>query len=118
MVSEFNVWFSAVKAHPATARTQLMCLSKIFLGLCLCLLFALPSYGQKEDWLPITPQDLSVKEAPGAPNASAIQLYFADYIDDQEQTEFFYHRIKVLSEKGESYADVEVLVPPDCSISW
>lgn len=115
MVPDFNVLFSA-KAHPAAARTEPIRLPRIFLGLCLSLLFALPSYGQKEDWLPITSQDLSIKEVPGAPNAAAIQLYFADYIDDQEQTEFFYRRIKVLSDKGESYADVEVLVPPDCSI--
>jgi len=116
MVPDFNVLFRAVKAHPAAARTQPARLSRIFLGLCFCLLFALPSYGQKEDWLPITPQDLSVKEVPGETNAAAIQLYFADYIDDQELTEFFYHRIKVLNDNGKSYADVELLLPPDCSI--
>lgn len=94
-----------------------MRLPRIILALCISLLFALPSYGQKkEDWLPITQQDLSIKEVPGGSNAAAIQLYFADYIDDEEQTEFFYHRIKVLSDKGENYADVEILVPPDCSI--
>jgi hypothetical protein len=73
-------------------------------------------FAQKEDWLPITPQDLQIKEVPGNPGASAIQLYFADYIDDDEQTEFFYHRIKILNDKGKQYADVEIEIPPDGSV--
>ncbi|HEY7405697.1 MAG TPA: DUF3857 domain-containing protein [Candidatus Angelobacter sp.] len=81
-----------------------------------CLLFTVPSWAQKEDWLPITRKDLETKEVPGLPGAPAIQLYYADYIDDREQTEFFYHRIKVLNEKGNRYADVEILVPPDASL--
>ena len=58
------------------------------------------AFGQKEDFLPITAQDLQIKDVPGAPGAAAIQLYFADYIDDTEQTEFFYQRIKILNDKG------------------
>lgn len=85
--------------------------------LCGCLFVALQSLAQKEDWLPITRKDLETKVVPGAPGASAIQLYYADYIDDREQTEFFYHRIKVLNDKGKSYADIEILVPPDGSFT-
>ena len=53
----------------------------------------------------------------GNPGAPAIQLYYADHIDDQEQTEFIYRRIKVLNDKGSRYADVEIVVPPECSLS-
>ena len=81
------------------------------------LLCALPSSAQKEDWLPVTQQDLRLNAAPGIAGAPAIQLYYANYIDDQEQAEFFYRRIKVLNDKGMSYADVEIPVPPDCSVS-
>src|SRR5260221_13164921 len=88
--------------------------SLIFSALLLC---APLSFAQKEDWLPITQQDIRIKEVPGIPGADAIQLYYADYIDDQEQTEFFYRRIKVLNDKGNRFADVEVLVPPEGSIS-
>src|SRR5260221_275137 len=35
----------------------------------------------------------------------------------EELTEFFYRRIKVLNDKGNRFADVEVLVPPEGSIS-
>lgn len=83
----------------------------------LLLVCALPSFAQKEDWLPITQQDLRLNAAPGISGAPAIQLYFADYIDDQQQTEFFYRRIKVLNDKGMSYADVEIPLAPDCSLS-
>ena len=82
-------------------------------------LFLLPplALGQTEHWLPVTARDLRIKDVPGNPGASAIQLYYADYIDDQEHTEFFYRRIKVLNDKGARYADVEIVVPPECSIS-
>src|SRR5215470_11662053 len=85
--------------------------------LCGCLAWSLLSFAQKEDWLPVTRQDLSIKTVPGDPGASAIQLYYADYIDDDLQTEFFYHRIKILNEKGYRYADVEIIVPPQGSVS-
>ncbi|MGZ4877540.1 MAG: DUF3857 domain-containing protein [Candidatus Angelobacter sp.] len=58
-----------------------------------------------------------MKQVPGSPGADAVQLYYADFINDQEQTEFFYHRIKILNEKGKNHADVELIVPPDGSIS-
>jgi len=80
---------------------------------------ALPVFcsAQNVDWLPITPQDLKINQVPGVPGAAAIQLYYADYIDDEAQTEFFYRRIKVLNDKGSSYADVEIVIQPEGSIS-
>lgn len=83
------------------------------------LLLAAPGlcFAQKENWLPITDQDKAIKEVPGSPGADAIQLYHADYIDDTEQNEFFYNRIKILTEKGVKYADIEIQVPPDGSIT-
>ena len=75
-------------------------------------------HAQSEGWLPVTPQDLTIKEVPGDPGASAIQLYYADYIDDKLHSEFFYSRIKILNDKGKAYADVEIPVfIPDSSIS-
>lgn len=52
-----------------------------------CLSLAFPAWAQKEDWLPITQQDLQIKEVPGNPAASAIQLYYSDLIDDSIQSE-------------------------------
>lgn len=76
-----------------------------------------PASAQKEDWQPISQHDLEIKVVPGNPGADAVQLYYADFINDEEQTEFFYHRIKVLNEKGKRHADVELTVPPGGSIS-
>jgi hypothetical protein len=79
--------------------------------LIVCCGFSTLAFGQKEDWLPITEQDQKIKEVPGNPGASAIQLYYANYIDDNLQTEFEYHRIKILTEAATRVggpADVEI----------
>jgi hypothetical protein len=90
---------------------------RLFLLSAILAVFITPARAQKEDWQPITQQDLEVKQVPGNPGADAVQLYYADFINDQEQTEFFYVRIKVLNEKGKSHADVELIIPPEGSIS-
>ena len=78
-----------------------------------CLLF-LPwsCFAQSRDWLEITPADLAFKDVPGDPGAAAVQLYFADYRDDDAKSQFFYHRIKILNDAGRKYADVEVPIQP------
>jgi hypothetical protein len=67
-------------------------------------------------WLPITPQDLALKEIPDATGAEAVQMYYADEIDDVEHDEFFYSRVKVLNEAGKQRANVEIAVFPGTSI--
>jgi len=79
-----------------------------YFWLATCFLLSLPCFAQKEDWLPVTPADLQLKQVPGDPGAPAIQLYYANYIDDREDYEFVYKRIKVLNESGKKYADVEI----------
>src|SRR5215471_17652201 len=67
----------------------------------------LPAYAQKQSWLPVTAADMGIKEAPGNPGAPAIQIYYAQNIDDyheDDQGEYIYRRIKVLAEKGKKYA--------------
>jgi hypothetical protein len=91
---------------------------RLFLYLVLLAAFATPARAQKEDWLPVTKQDLEIKEVPGEPGAGAIQLYYADFIFDPNHSEFLYRRIKVLNEKGrDKYSDVEIEIPPEMSIS-
>jgi uncharacterized protein DUF3857/transglutaminase superfamily protein len=86
-------------------------------ALAACLLSPLLSFAQKEDWLPVSKHDLDITQVPGSSGADAIQLYYADFINDQDQNEFFYHRIKILNEKGNRHADVQIEVPPEGSIS-
>ncbi len=87
------------------------------LALFLLLLPAIVAFGQSEEWLTVTPQDLQYKEVPGNPGAAAVRLYYAHYIDHNSFSEFFYERIKILNEKalnpnsaGKTYADVEIPV--------
>ncbi len=68
---------------------------------------------QKEDWLPVTQQDLQIKEVPGNPGAAAIQLYYADLMDETTNIEFIYTRIKILNDSGRKWADVEIPIVKD-----
>ena len=91
----------------------------IVFALCAC---AVSAFAQKEDWLPITPQDLSVNSVPGNPGAPAIQLYYSHMINDEQLAEdggyaFYYRRIKILNDKGLRYADVEIPIFPGESLS-
>ena len=83
--------------------------------LCGLLLFPALCRGQDYDWQPISPQDMQFKEIAGYPGAPAVLLYHADYItyvSDYDQTEFIYNRIKVLTDAGKAYADVEIPLAP------
>src|SRR5512146_2002934 len=67
-----------------------------------------------KDWLPISQHEKQITEVPGEPGASAILLYYSQTIDDNEadnEAEYIYRRIKILNEKGNKYADVEIVVP-------
>jgi transglutaminase-like putative cysteine protease len=61
-----------------------------------------------EDWLPIVPAELSLKSAPKAPNAPAIYLYREVNRDDNGPSEVIYERIKILTEEGRKYANIEI----------
>lgn len=49
-----------------------------------------------QGWLPITQQDLAIKEVPHDPGADAIQLYMSYYKDDDAKFISVYKRIKIL----------------------
>jgi len=61
-----------------------------------------------EDWLPVTSEELKMTSEPKAPGAQAIYLYRQVDRDDQENREHFYSRIKILTEEGRKYGDVEI----------
>lgn len=85
-----------------------------------CFVFCLSAAAQKQGWIPVTAQDLSLREVPGNPGAPAIQLYYSQNINDHDENnegEYIYRRIKILSEKGKSYADVEIRIPDGFKLS-
>ena len=61
-----------------------------------------------DDWLPILPEDLSMKGYPASPNAHAILLYREEDADHNLAFETYYFRIKVFDEEGKKYANIEI----------
>ena len=64
-----------------------------------------------DDWLPIDPADLKMTTEPKAPGAPAIYLY--RQVDRKESgrvnhTEAYYFRIKILTEDGRKYGNIEI----------
>jgi len=75
----------------------------------LCLLALVsPLARAGENWLPISPEELKMTSEPKAPGAPAIYLYRQVDLDDLEQKETIYIRIKIFTEEGRKYADVEI----------
>jgi uncharacterized protein DUF3857/transglutaminase superfamily protein len=68
----------------------------------------LPAAAEGRPWLPVDPKDLQMKELKQIPGAQAALLYYADEIDDSSHNEFFYSRIKIFSDGGKQYANVEI----------
>jgi hypothetical protein len=61
-----------------------------------------------DEWQPISPEELQMKREPKAPTASAIYLYRQVDRDDSESSETIYSRIKILTDEGRQYANVEI----------
>ncbi len=60
-----------------------------------------------DDWQPVTPEDLKLTSA-DAGNADAIILYHQQISDDNRAHRQEYIRLKILTENGKRYADVEI----------
>lgn len=76
--------------------------------LCLLALFAQARIVHAQNWLPILPEELNMTSEPKAPGAPAIYLYRQFDRDNTNATEFHYIRIKILTEEGRKYADVQI----------
>jgi len=61
-----------------------------------------------DDWLPVSQDDLRMTSEPKAPGASAIFLYRQVDRDDAHCAEHDYERIKILSEEGRKYANIQI----------
>ena len=63
-----------------------------------------------DEWQPISQEELKMTSVPEAPGAPAVYLYRQVDRDDSSRTphEFNYARIKILTEEGRKYADVEI----------
>jgi hypothetical protein len=63
-----------------------------------------------DEWQPISPEELKMTSVPEAPGAPAVILYRQVDRDDSARTgnQYNYVRIKILTEEGRKYGDVEI----------
>jgi hypothetical protein len=61
-----------------------------------------------DDWQPITPEDLKLKDNPAQPGAHAMILYRENNVDNQSSTVSHYIRLKIFTEEGKKWGDVQI----------
>src|SRR5439155_1200830 len=61
-----------------------------------------------DEWPPVPPEELALKDDPANPGASAILLYREISTDDVKAVGTNYYRVKILTESGKKYADIEI----------
>jgi len=66
------------------------------------------SIAEQRAWLPLDQQELKMTDFKPLPGADAVLLYYSNDIDDVDHTDFFYSRIKILTESGKRFATVEI----------
>lgn len=69
-------------------------------------------YSQNQDFRPATPAELAMKTAPNAPGAAAVILDWVRVDDDTMSYSAEYMRIKVLTDEGKKYGDIEISYLP------
>ncbi len=84
----------------------------VFLACLACgMAMSLPARAEKPKpfaWQPVTPEELAMKEHPKLAGAPAMILNRESYSNDVESYETHYYRIKVFTDEGKKYADVEI----------
>ncbi len=66
------------------------------------------SAGFGQQWTAPTPEELSMTSIPEVPGAPAVYLYKEQTAEDQYRMWSYYYRVKVLTEGGKDYANVEL----------
>lgn len=79
-----------------------------YLTFAILLVLPIAARGAADDWLPINSADLAAKDSPEKPGAHAVYLYREDVRDDTESHDDIYERIKIFTEEGKKYADIEL----------
>src|SRR5579872_1258333 len=74
------------------------------LAMCAAALFLSSGSPAKDDWLPIDPADLALKDNPASPGAHAMILYRESSIDAKTSTLSDYFRVKIFTEEGKNPA--------------
>ncbi len=71
------------------------------------LLLAPPAFAAKNEWLPVAPEDLALKDNPADPGSHAMVLYSETVHDLEERFTSYYVRTKIFDQDGMKFARVE-----------
>jgi transglutaminase-like putative cysteine protease len=77
-------------------------------SLCACAVVSLLPVVNADEWQPISAEELKMTSVPEAPGAPAVVLYRQVDRDDVGNHEYNYLRIKILTEEGRNYANVQI----------
>lgn len=61
-----------------------------------------------DEWLPVNPADLALKDNPASPGSNAMILYRREHTDGSYAFSTEYYRIKIFTEAGKKWGDVEI----------
>lgn len=102
-------FFESFTLEPSSLGTTLFRYGMwLMAGLALCILTA-PQANAASGFQPVSPDELKITSEPLAPGASAIILYRqVDRDDNERHNEENYFRIKILTEEGRKYGNVEI----------
>src|SRR5271168_2285702 len=93
----------------AMNRTQRFVCASAFACSVLCAVASAPRPSSAgDDWLPIPPADLALKDNPASPGAHAMILYRASDMDSKESSVREYVRIKIFTQEGTKEGDIEL----------
>jgi Domain of Unknown Function with PDB structure (DUF3857) len=97
--------FFKMPSPPKVISRTLVCL----LAATMLLPWANSAAPAKDDWLPIPPEDLALKDNPKSPGAHAMILYRESSVDAQLSSNDEYFQIKIFTQEGvKEEADVEI----------
>lgn len=84
------------------------CLPLFFAILILGVFVSFPTLAVAQDWQPIDPADLAMKDNPAAPGSHAMILFRSVMTRDTESYQDEYIRTKIFTEEGKKYGNIEI----------
>lgn len=91
-----------------SSRFRFLMLALLFCCLVLGTVFVPVGATADDQWLPVNPADLALKDNPASPGSNAMILYRQEHTDSSNAFFIEYYRIKIFTEAGKKWGDVEI----------
>lgn len=113
--SQLHLWLSNKSIHRGTKESEMRSRAwacAVTVAALLCLAAACAAAQEGADWPPIPPEDLELKDNPASPGSSAMVLLKREVRNDIKKYWETYYRIKIFTEKGLAYGNIEIPFVP------